>query len=121
MFQGAAVVFAYSRAQAIEDGVLVDLTERARGLFQQSPSIVATSAVWADCLSKRDDEPPLREGTRIDVLLTKVHECLFTLQPDSVQWVTASNERGEEVRLQVHGGGGDEGEFVVTVMMEGED
>lgn len=46
MFEGWPVVSSYSRAEAIEDGVLVDVTEfaRPRGFGEQT---VVTAALWA--------------------------------------------------------------------------
>jgi len=41
------VIYAYTRAQAIEDGVLIDVTETAREAGIRFPTAV-TSAVWAD-------------------------------------------------------------------------
>ena len=39
----------YTRAQAIEDGVLVDVTETAREAGFRCP-VALTSEVWADCV-----------------------------------------------------------------------
>ena len=41
------VIYAYTRAQAIEDGVLIDVTETAREAGIKFPTAL-TSAVWAD-------------------------------------------------------------------------
>ena len=41
------VFYAYTRAQAIEDGVLIDVTETAREAGIKFPTAL-TSAVWAD-------------------------------------------------------------------------
>lgn len=40
------LIFAYTRKQAIEDGVLVDVTERAREAGFRIP-VAVTAAVWA--------------------------------------------------------------------------
>ena len=44
-FADAPVIFSYTRAQAIEDGVLVDLTEWAKETGFRIP-VACTSAVW---------------------------------------------------------------------------
>ena len=44
------VIYAYTRAQAIEDGVLIDVTATAREAGVKFPTAL-TSAVWADYVS----------------------------------------------------------------------
>lgn len=48
------IVFSYSRAQAIADGVLVDLTEWARETGFTVP-VVCTSAVWHGYIVPKDE------------------------------------------------------------------
>ena len=49
------VVFSYSRAQAIADGVLVDVSELARDAGFRLP-VAMTSAAWANCVAwSRED------------------------------------------------------------------
>ena len=43
------VISSYSRAQAIEDGILVDVSETAREAGFKVP-VAMTAAVWADCV-----------------------------------------------------------------------
>jgi len=45
MFEDAEIISSYSRAQAIEDGVLVDLTEKAKGYFKFP--VAFTSTLWS--------------------------------------------------------------------------
>ena len=49
IFSAADVIFSYSRAQAIVDGVLVDVTETAREAGFKVP-VAVTRAAWADCV-----------------------------------------------------------------------
>ena len=44
------VVYAYTRAEAIADGVLVDVTELARAAGFRHP-VAMTSAAWSDCVA----------------------------------------------------------------------
>ena len=44
-----APIHVYTRAQAIADGVLVDVSDTARDAGFRVP-VALTSAVWADCL-----------------------------------------------------------------------
>lgn len=45
----APVIHAYTRAQAIADGVLVDISETAKEAGFRYP-VACTSAVWSDCI-----------------------------------------------------------------------
>ena len=51
------VIYRYTRAQAIADGVLIDVTEAAAELGFRYP-VALTQAVWADCVewTKRDSD-----------------------------------------------------------------
>ena len=49
------VIFTYTRAQAIEDGVLVDPGPMAQEAGFKLP-VALTSAVWADCVAWNDDD-----------------------------------------------------------------
>lgn len=53
------VISSYSRKQAIEDGVLIDVTEAANQLGFRVP-VAMTSAAWGDCVewSESDNCPP---------------------------------------------------------------
>lgn len=60
-FAGAEVISTYTRAQAIEDGELVDVTETAREAGFRIPVAVARGA-WADCVAWTDADNR-RKGT----------------------------------------------------------
>lgn len=49
------VIHAYTRAQAIEDGVLVDVSETAREAGFRWP-VALTRAAWADCVAWTEDD-----------------------------------------------------------------
>jgi hypothetical protein len=44
------VIYQYTRAQAIEDGVLIDVSEKAREAGIIFPTAV-TAAAWAECVA----------------------------------------------------------------------
>ena len=54
-FEGAPVVTAYTRAAAIRDGLLVDVTETAREAGLGLPTAV-TRAIWDDCVAWTDED-----------------------------------------------------------------
>lgn len=49
------VISVYSRAQAIEDGVLVDVSEMARETGIRFP-VALTQAAWTDCVAWSEDD-----------------------------------------------------------------
>ena len=49
------VISTYTRAQAIEDGVLVDVSSMAREAGFKWP-VALTSGAWADCVAWTDDD-----------------------------------------------------------------
>ena len=49
------VIYRYTRAQAIEDGVLVDVSETAREAGFRWP-VAMTSAAWADCVAWSEED-----------------------------------------------------------------
>jgi hypothetical protein len=50
MFENADLIHRYSRAQAIADGVLIDVSETARGAGIRWP-VALTRAAWAQCVA----------------------------------------------------------------------
>jgi hypothetical protein len=49
------VISSYTRAQAIEDGVLIDASNMAREAGFKWP-VALTTAAWADCVDWSEDE-----------------------------------------------------------------
>ena len=49
------VIFTYTRAQAIEDGVLVDVTKEAKEYGFRFP-VAVTNRLWEDCISWDNDK-----------------------------------------------------------------
>jgi len=108
----------YSRASAIDDGVLIDVTPAARIVGFPIP-VAMTIAAWDDCLTGSDDNTPLEENQRLrDVLRGAI--IAAKLKDFNV---VCSSDSGETslITLTMHIGPGDEGEPVVTIMLPGED
>jgi len=55
MFEDADLIHRYTRAQALEDGVLVDVTETARQAGFRVP-VALTQTAWADCVYWTQDD-----------------------------------------------------------------
>jgi hypothetical protein len=127
MFENADLIHRYSRADAIRDGVLVDVTGPATGAGFKYP-VALTAAVWARCVAVPPGVLCQDEAGRLWDVLTMLRFA-----------IRASKERVSELRFAVHVrndnrertpplvhlkavcGPGDEGEPVVTVLMPDED
>lgn len=128
MFTAADVIHAYTRAQAIADGVLVDVTERAKEAGFCVP-VAATERVWAECVEWPETEPAIQdESGRLWDLVFMAAVAARTASrrnTDRVSFQLSVVPRGHTVpglvRLVLHIGPGDKGEPVITIMMPGED
>jgi len=124
------LIYAYTRAQAIADGVLVDVSVVAREAGFRIP-VAMTATAWADCVawsdadSKRQthqDEPGRlwdvlwmaslaarrADGERFPFQIYRVPRGGRTTQP-------------KLTTLHLHIGPGDAGEAVITILMPTED
>ncbi|WP_437203406.1 DUF6573 family protein [Planctomicrobium sp. SH664] len=66
------VIFAYSRAQAIEDGVLIEVNEQLAKQIGFVLPIAMTSAAWESCIPVPEhlkDQPDQTEALRLADLL----------------------------------------------------
>jgi Family of unknown function (DUF6573) len=126
-FEGAPIIYSYSRKQALEDGVLVDLTEWAKETGF-SISVACTVAVWNQYV-----EPPessraagQSERGRAHDLLTMLYVAIKK-QPGAADLLTFEviflNAIGkqETVKLKAICGPGDDAEPVLTLMLPSED
>ena len=126
------VISTYTRAQAIEDGVLVDAGPMAKEVGFIWP-VALTSAVWADCVAWTDDDSRKQthqdqSGRLWDVVYMASHA------------IRASNDSGDRLLFQVYRvprdghstkavcttlkliiGPGDTGKPVITILLPNED
>jgi hypothetical protein len=120
------VVFAYSRAQAIADGVLVDVSKLAReaGINYHT---AMTSAVWQKYVTVPDGiEAQDEQGRLWDILW--MLRCAIQKEKrrdishiDFQLLVRNDNRQPEQVTLKALCGPGDQAEPVITVMLPDED
>ncbi|RUL84607.1 DUF6573 family protein [Tautonia sociabilis] len=121
------IIFRYTRAQAIADGVLIDVTETALEAGFRIP-VALTHAVWAEYVAVPDGVVAQDEAGRLwDILwmcrvaITRSKgtdsELLFRLH------VRNDNRPGDPplVTLKAHCGPGDKAEPVITIMLPHED
>jgi len=125
-WKGAAVIHCYSRSQALEDGVLADITSLAKEAGFKFP-MAATAAVW-NLLSPSEDlqaQGQSFNGRAWD-MLSILKLCIGRWENTDIirfapLFITKPGAGPEPVRLWAKCGPGDTSEPVVTIMMEGED
>ena len=113
------LIYSYTRADAIRDGLLVDITERAKRAGIRYPT-ACTAGVWSliDCLSESDTDT--LAGVVADVRVAEVLRAMLAAirtarGTDRVEFEAL----GE--RLYAVCGPGDTSAPVITIMREGED
>ena len=126
------VISTYTRAQAIEDGVLVDAGPTAQEVGFTIP-VALTSTVWADCVAWSDDDncqSPFQDqsGRLYDVLFMAAFAIrtsadtgdrllyeLYRVPRDGY------STEAKPVTLKLIIGPGDHGEPVMTILLPNED
>lgn len=125
------VIYSYTRAHAIEDGVLVDVSETAREAGFRWP-VAMTSAAWADCVawSEEDNQRQVYQdesGRLWDVLwmaLNAIRRANGGTQIEYQLYRVPRDDKSAKARLtglKLVCGPGDAGEPVITIMLPGED
>ncbi len=119
------LIHAYSRREAIADGVLVDVSETAREAGFRFP-VALTHAAWATCVSVPDSLPCQDEAGRLWDLLTMLrHACRSAPRETSQLFfdvLVLNDECGPTpVRLKSVCGPGDDLAPCLTVMLPEED
>lgn len=121
------IIHSYSRAQAIEDGVLVDLTEWAKETGFKVP-VACTAAVWHGYIVPKDELRPVgqSERGRAHDLLWLLYVAIRKCPPHTDQLMfkvifLMLPRNHETVRFKAISGPGDAGEHVLTVMLPDED
>ena len=126
------VISTYTRAQAIEDGVLVEAGSMAKEVGFSWP-VTLTSAAWADCVAWTDADSQTQvhqdqSGRLWDVLYMASHAIrtskdagdrllfqLYRVPRDG------HSMEAELITLRLIVGPGDSGEPVITVLLPNED
>ena len=127
LFADADVIHSYTRAQALEDGVLVDVTSTAKEAGFKVP-VALTAAVWADCVAWDNEAETCHQdesGRLWDLLYLAALEARrrrnAQVVPFGLLRVPHRGSKPELVQLTMHVGPGDEAEPVITIMQPGED
>src|SRR5437660_10897516 len=125
MFEQSDLIHSYSRAQAVADGVLIDVSATAREAGLRYP-VALTRAVWEKCVAVPPGVWCQDEAGRLwDVLWLLACAVRRGAGPVVRFGVHVRNDNRERtpplVRLKALCGPGDAGEPVVTVMFPDED
>ncbi len=118
------LIYSYTRAQAIEDGVLIDVSEMGQEVGFHFP-IVITSAVQAIV----EDIPPNyrgieSSGSRLKCVLNSAANAARSANNNQEQVlfsVELPHDSQNKVVLKLHIGPGDFFEPVLTIMLSSED
>jgi hypothetical protein len=124
LFDDADLVHAYTRAQAIADGVLVDVSATAREAGIRYP-VALTRAVWCRCVKVPPGVQCLDEAGRLwDVVWMLRCAIRASEGGDTLTYqlrVRNDKRRPELVTLKAVCGPGDDAAPVLTVMLADED
>lgn len=127
MFEDADYIHRYSRADAIRDGVLIDVSEAAREAGFKYP-VALTAAVWARCVAVPPGVACQDVAGRLWDVLWMLHLAIRGQSGDSAEVRFAVHVRNDNrertpplVRLKALCGPGDDGSPCVTVMLPDED
>jgi hypothetical protein len=126
MFDNADLIHVYTRAEAIRDGVLIDVSATAREAGFGFP-VALTRAVWERCVAVPPGVECQDEAGRLwDVLF--LLRCAIGRSNDGSEVRFAVHVRNDNrertpplVRLKALCGPGDRGEPVLTVLLPTED
>lgn len=126
-FDGVDIIGIYTRAQALEDGTLVDVSSVAREAGFTVP-VALTRAAWSDCVEWTESNRATQDesGRLWDVLsLARFHGRRMDGDRISFRVLRVPNRdsstRATYARLVAVVGPGDTAAPVITIMCEGED
>ena len=124
------LIHSYTRAEAISDGVLVDISATAREAGFRI-HVAMTGAAWEDCVAWDASDSTLQAGQdeagRLWDVAWMASLAARRGRGDQVEFELLRVPRGgrgrspQRVVLSLHIGPGDTGEPVMTVMLPGED
>ena len=123
----AEVIYAYTRAQALEDGVLVDVSEMAKETGIKFP-VALTSAVYDKYVEVPDGITGQDEGGRLWDILWMLRCAARQCHRDTLHFQLYVRNHNRErldyqdlVTLKAVCSPGDRGEPVITIMLPDED
>jgi hypothetical protein len=123
----AEVIYAYTRAQAIEDGVLIDVTETAKEAGVKFP-VAMTSAVWGKYVEVPEGVNHQDERGRLWDIVWMFRHAAHNFSGDTLFYKLYVRNHNRErldsrdlITLKAVCGPGDTPEPVITIMLPDED
>ncbi len=121
-------IHTYTRAEAIDDGILIDITATAREAGFSCP-IAITAAAWEDCVAWTDADSKRQayqeeSGRLWDVVWMASRAACNSRAALFQLYRVPRGGRGARPRLatlKMVAGPGDNGELVITILMPDED
>jgi hypothetical protein len=127
MFENAELIHRYTRADAIADGVLIDVAATAKEAGFNYP-VALTAAAWVKCVVVPSAVLCQDEAGRLWDVLTMLRLAVSGQNPGAAEvrfGVHVRNDNRERtpplVRLKAMCGPGNQSEPVITVMLPEED
>ncbi len=115
------IIHTYTRAQALEDGALIDVSETAREVGFRV-SVAVSAALWADI----EAIPPSKRG--IQDAAGRLWDVLWMARlaarqggSETAYRLTMHVGRASTYRVKMGSGPGDQGEHVITLLKPDED
>ncbi len=112
-------IYSYSRAQAIEDGVLVDLSQADSIRQHWKHPFACTSAVWAVIEEALQQLAQVLSGICLDICALAKLAILVAHGADQIRFEVIITERTHALKLHI--GPGDTAAPVLTLMLPYED
>ena len=121
-WEDAEVISAYTRADALRDGVLIDVSETAREAGFKWP-VAITQALWATINNIPKSKPYQDVQGRLWDVLWMGYLAAGRRQMDTQlhYQVIMHHGRKKYITLKMVSGPGDDGEGVITIMLPHED
>jgi hypothetical protein len=124
MFDNDDIIFAYTRAQAIADGVLMDVTETAKEAGFRYP-VALTHGAWCECVAVPNGVEGQDEAGRLWDVLNVLRFAIKTADNSSELrfqlHIRIANHRTRLVTLKSVCGPDDDASPCITVMRVDED
>jgi hypothetical protein len=124
---GFVLIHAYTRAQAIADGVLIDVSKLAKEAGFKYP-VALTSAAWADCVAVPEGADDQDETGRLWDVLNVLHFAIKASPKNrdssAIRFkvsVRTGEATSEDIELKSICGPGDDPNPVITIMLPDED
>ena len=127
IFADAPVIYSYTRAQALEDGVLIDVTEQAKGVGFKVPVAVGDTLYYQYIVPSKNLAGQSLEGRLHDVLFLaylaamKSHGHRVIFDCDFVMEDGQDGQVIQTVSIVAVIDGGDDGAPVITICLPGDE